>query len=172
MHRAIALIPLATLAACSDARLAGMEPFIKLDNEVNHAIQYTPDTGDIWDTSCPPKGDCEDYAFCKAKGFMQAGANPADLRVVVVTRKNQSAHAVLIHRDVVFDNTSWPQHQDQIKGYTPIYACRMDGKQEVYIKGNLPGRQHLFGYSVIQTNPTGKCAQALQSIKEQHHAQR
>lgn len=166
------IIPI-LLAGCTDARLAGMDTQLAIDGQVNHSIRYTPDSnGDQWDASCPAHGDCEDYALCKARRFMEAGIAPQDITLVVVTRPQRSAHAILINNGVVFDNTTWATPAPDVTDYTPVYGCRMDGQQTFYIKGAISGRPQLFGYSEYTTRPSGKCAAALNALKGERHAQR
>lgn len=169
----LAPFALIILAGCADARLAGMDTQLAIDGQVNRTMRYAPDTdGDHWDATCPKQGDCEDYAICKARRFLDAGIPAKDITLVVVLRTQASPHAILVNKGVVFDNTTWPTPSASIHDYKPVYGCRMDGKQVVYFQGSVAGRPQLFGHSEIVTNPSGKCAALFQFLKGETHAQR
>lgn len=138
--RTLALIPLA-LAGCAD---------ISLDNS-DLGMRYRAEAKDSWDTSCPSYGDCEDFALCRARKLIEAGANPADITLTIVQDKvSNTGHAILTHQGQVYDNKvtgSYPV-TEMAKRYQPLYSCSMAGQASLYIK-DASGVSHFTGYQQI-----------------------
>jgi predicted transglutaminase-like cysteine proteinase len=80
----------------------------KLASQVHQQVNTYPYQTDaaqygvpeFWEPiSATGRGDCEDYVLEKRKRLLDAGVNPADLRMGEVKAEDGSAHAVLVIRD-------------------------------------------------------------------------
>lgn len=79
----------------------------RVNNEVNRAINWTGDRGDVWRVG-GSSGDCEDFALTKRSKLIQLGVPAGALRMAVVRTSKGEGHAVLVVKtskgDLVLDN--------------------------------------------------------------------
>lgn len=162
----IGLFPAIMLAACT-----AMTPEESVTTQVNRTMHYLPDTPghDVWDASCHPAGDCEDFALCKASHLLAQGYKPKDLELVVVKRiyKNDT-HAILIVKGhILLDQTNNQAIEATLADlsirYKWIYSCNLSG---------LIGKPKMGGvsYSPDLTHYP-KCAGAIKDLNIDNSSQ-
>lgn len=133
-----------------------MELLSLINTDVNQSIQYQADKADIWQAPCATKGDCEDYAICKASKLAERGVSLDRMQILVCLRPNVGMHAVLVvDGKQVLDNMPrykavYPIEQANC---LPIFTCDMQGTMRVNGKVITKGQ----GYAA-------KCKAAAESI--------
>lgn len=75
--RALALLPMLGLAACSTT------PYDDLAWQVKQAVRYTSQPADQMVYGCRAEGDCDDRALCTACKLVQQGVAPTSITVVI-----------------------------------------------------------------------------------------
>jgi predicted transglutaminase-like cysteine proteinase len=90
---------IALIASCSHA--GELE---EVNQYVNKTMKYVSDreqygVKDYWNGNCPPQGDCEDAALCKARMLADRGYDKSNLILLMAGR-----HAVLVVDNKVLDN--------------------------------------------------------------------
>jgi len=117
-----------------------VDPVMSVSNSVNKSMSYQSDierlgANDRWDTTCPSKGDCEDYALCKARKLLADGVASERMALIVVHDKQKNiAHAVLQVDGKLYDNLRGVDGKTlaQVSNYRPIYGCYLNGYHSVY----------------------------------------
>lgn len=116
----------------------------KINTKVNTQIKPVSDqqsagVADVWSASVK-SGDCEDYALSKRNRLLNAGFNPANLRLAMARIPSGIAHLVLVVRtnkgDLVLDNLKndikvWNQ-----TGYRFVKIQMSGGSREWLAIGN------------------------------------
>jgi len=153
----MALVTRVTVAVCDNL-------IMRVNVEVNKAIQYQCDFDDEWDTTCPKAGDCEDYALCKARKLLEAGVAPHRMELVNYTQPSGVGHLVLVVNGLVLDNLTngTVPVESLLAKSRPNYGCMLSGERVVYV-----AESDGSGYRKIKADQIGatpKCVKALRQL--------
>lgn len=140
----------------------------RVNTAVNRQISFVDNyyqygQKDKWVTTCPAKGDCEDYALCKARKLVEAGVDPATIEIRVGETWRGVPHAVtVVGNRYLLDNLhSSVVSADSQALYKQYYSCTLDGRRIVWILDNT-GR----GLIPIETNNLDSLSKCKEAIKE------
>lgn len=121
----------------------------QVSREVNRSMTYRHEEQDEWDASCPPAGDCEDFALCKARKLLAAGMDPSRIAIMsLVDTWRDEGHAVLLVDGRVYDNRSPNDGRllAKVKDYSPLYTCYMNGEVGVWVREGEIARRNNNAY--------------------------
>ncbi len=156
------LLAALAIGGCAPANL-----LTQVNTQVNGSMVYAEDAAqygvsDKWVPGCPAKGDCEDFALCKAGKLLAAGVSATALKLVVVEHRS-GYHAVLQADGWVLDNLASAPVPAESDLRRRVYGCTMAGEKTAYVRRlNGPGWVEL---KAGQAAP--KCAEAMAKIKRQ-----
>lgn len=159
----IVIAALTAVLAIGWAACARADQLYTVNREVNRSMSYQADEGDHWDTTCPAKGDCEDFALCKARKLLEAGIEPSRMAIVWELNHREQSHSVLQVDDVVLDSLKSLPQQLARSLKEPVYACHLDGNRTIYV---MAGGRVVKTYTAYKPDTDAKCVQMRADLNQ------
>lgn len=149
----VLLAAILALAGCSDDL---SPPYEAISDAVNQSIIYQPQKA-TEGLPCPVRGNCQDFAICKARVLMRGGVDASRLSMLVCNRGKWSTS--IPHAILVVDGKIRMDVDDTHTPCEPIYSCNL--KTGVATIGG-----------VKLTAPVATCTNAVTEIREAVSAQK
>lgn len=155
---------LSALAGC-----ASYTPEEALLQDINQAVNaqmtWVGEASDSWNTRCPAKGDCEDFALCKARKLTEAGVAAPRISLLVGSMPSGVGHMVtVVDNNYVLDSlTPWIYSESEREPLEKrAYSCTLKGEL-IYWGIDAGGT----GWQPVMVKPASsldKCKRALEEL--------